>query len=316
MAFIRKFAIEPKYDFMSLRKLFFAFSLFLVVGSLALLLVRGLNFGVDFRGGILMEVQVENTSISTMRERVSGLGLGEITLQEFGQEDIFLINIAKQAGDEEAQIAAIEMVRSAIGSEGVDYRRQEFVGPKVGEELKEAGFLATVLALTGIGLYIWLRFEWQFSMAAMVALVHDVIATVGFFALTQIEFNLSTLAAILMIAGYSINDTVVIFDRVREMLRRYKQLSPIELLNRSINRTLTRTILTSVTTLLALMALFLFGGEVIRGFSIGLVWGVIIGTYSSMGLAVPVLSLMKLRRSDDGQSEKGTAKGEGAQAGA
>jgi preprotein translocase SecF subunit len=170
--------------------------------------------------------------------------------------------------------------------------------------LKRAGLLATVLALTGIGLYIWFRFEWQFSLAAMVALSHDVIVTIGFFALTQIEFNLATLAAVLMIAGYSINDTVVIFDRVREMLRRYKKLALDDLLNQAINRTLTRTVLTSVTTLLALISLFVFGGEVIRGFSAGLVWGVVIGTYSSVGLAVPILSLMKIRRAGGGEAEK------------
>ena len=177
------------------------------------------------------------------------------------------------------------------------------MGPKVGEELKRAGLLATVLAMLSIGVYIWFRFEWQFSVAALAALVHDVVATIGFFSLLQVEFNLATLAAVLTIAGYSINDTVVIFDRVREMLRRYKKLAIPELLNGAINRTLARTLLTSITTLLALFALFLFGGEVIRGFTIGLIWGVFIGTYSSIGLAVPILSLLNLRRSSGGEAE-------------
>jgi preprotein translocase SecF subunit len=225
-------------------------------------------------------------------------------LQEFGNPQDILINIARQEGDEAEQMAAIAQVRAAVDDRVEDYRRQEFVGPKVGAELKRAGLLATVLALTGIGLYIWFRFEWQFSLAAMVALSHDVIVTIGFFTLTQIEFNLATLAAVLMIAGYSINDTVVIFDRVREMLRRYKKLALDDLLNQAINRTLTRTVLTSVTTLLALISLFVFGGEVIRGFSAGLVWGVVIGTYSSVGLAVPILSLMKIRRAGGGEAEK------------
>ena len=317
MALIRKFSIEPKLNFLIWRKAFFLFSVCLVAASIALFFTRGLNYGVDFRGGILLEVEIaEGKGISDLRDRVSGLNLGEITLQEFGEENILLINVARQEGDEEEQIQAVEQVRQALGDMVVDYRRQEFVGPKVGEELKTAGFWATVLALTGIGLYIWLRFEWQFSMAAMAALTHDVLATIGFFSLTQIEFNLSTLAAVLMIAGYSINDTVVIFDRVREMLRRYKKLTPIDLLNRAINRTLTRTVLKSVTTLLALIALFTFGGEVIRGFTLGLIWGVLIGTYSSVGLAVPILSMMKLRRGDDGKKEEQNVEGKEAEAGA
>ena len=305
MALIRLFSATPEFDFLSRRRLFFGFSLALVLASIGLFLFQGLNFGVDFRGGTLLEVRIkEGTTISDLRSRVSGLPLGEITLQEFGNPQDILINIARQQGDEAEQMAAIAQVRAAVDDRVEDYRRQEFVGPKVGAELKRAGLLATVLALTGIGLYIWFRFEWQFSLAAMVALSHDVIVTIGFFTLTQIEFNLATLAAVLMIAGYSINDTVVIFDRVREMLRRYKKLALDELLNQAINRTLTRTVLTSVTTLLALISLFVFGGEVIRGFSAGLVWGVVIGTYSSIGLAVPILSLMKIRRAGGGEAEK------------
>lgn len=311
MALISRFAVEPQFKFLDKRLIFFAFSLLLVLASLALSATRGLNFGVDFKGGILLEVQVsEDTSIGDLRDRVGGLGLGEITLQEFGQKDILLINIARQEGGEAEQIAAVDVIREAIGTSVIDYRRQEFVGPKVGDELKVAGFWATVLALAGIGVYIWLRFEWQFAVSAMVALVHDVIATIGFFSLTQIEFNLATLAAVLMIAGYSINDTVVIFDRVREVMRRYKKLSIPVLLDRAINRTLSRTILTSFTTLLALIALFLFGGEVIRGFTLGLIWGVVIGTYSSIAIAVPILSLLPLRRGDDGKKEE-TGAGEG-----
>jgi preprotein translocase SecF subunit len=305
MALIRKIAIEPKLDFMSRRFLFFVFSVILVSGSIGLFLVQGLNFGVDFRGGTLLEVRVnEGTTISDLRSRVSGLPLGEITLQEFGNPQDILINIARQPGEEAEQLVAIEQVRAAIDDRVQDYRRQEFVGPKVGAELKRAGALATILALAGIGLYIWFRFEWHFSVAAMVALAHDVIATIGFFSLTQIEFNLATLAAVLMIAGYSINDTVVIFDRVREMLRRYKKLPLDDLLNQAINRTLSRTLLTSVTTLLALLSLLFFGGEVIRGFSMGLVWGVLIGTYSSVGLAVPILSKMKIRRAGGGEADE------------
>jgi preprotein translocase subunit SecF len=233
---------------------------------------------------------------------LGGLGLGQVTLQEFGAANDILINVQRQDGDEKEQIKAIEAVKTELGGLVAEYRRTEFVGPKVGGELKQAGLIATVLALLGIGLYIWFRFEWQFSLAAMVALSHDVIVTIGFFALTQIEFNLATLAAVLMIAGYSINDTVVIFDRVRETLRKYKKLPMLELLNLALNATLTRTVLTSVTTLIALVCLFLFGGQVIRGFSAGLIWGIVIGTYSSIGLAVPLLSYMNLRGMTGGEA--------------
>ena len=189
-----------------------------------------------------------------------------------------------------------------------EYRRAEFVGPKVGGELKRAGILATVLAMLGITVYIWFRFEWQFAVGGLVALFHDVVATIGFLALTQLEFNLSTLAAVLTIAGYSINDTVVIFDRVRETLRKYKKMPLLDLLNLSVNQTLSRTTLTSFTTLLALISLAVFGGEVIRGFAVVLIWGVILGTYSSWGLAVPLLSYLNLRAgmsgTDEGKEEK------------
>ncbi len=312
MALIRKLPIDLNLNFIGRRSLFMVFSAALMLASIGLFFTQGLNFGVDFRGGILMEVRTSGPAdLSVLRSRVSGLGIGEVTLQAFGEPTDVLINIAKQEGDEAEQIQAIQLVKDALG-EGIEIRRQEFVGPKIGDELKEAGLLATVLALLAIGTYIWFRFEWQFGVAALVALVHDVVATVGFYSLTQIEFNLATLAAVLTIAGYSINDTVVIFDRVRETLRRFKKLSLGEVLNRAINLTLSRTILTSVTTLLALFALFFFGGEVIRGFTSGLIWGVAIGTYSSVGLAVPLLLLLKLRRG--GETDPEDAKADTAEA--
>jgi len=298
MALLKYLPSEPRLEIIARRKLFAVFSALLVAGSVALFLVQGLNFGVDFRGGILIEVETrEVPDLSDLRARLGGLGLGEITLQEFGAEKDLLINVQRQQGEEAEQIRAIDAVKAELGDLVAEYRRTEFVGPKVGEELKQAGILATLLSLLGIGLYIWFRFEWQFSLAALAALAHDVIATVGFYALIQIEFNLATLAAILTVAGYSINDTVVIFDRVRETLRKYKKMPLAELLDKSINATLTRTLLTSLTTLLALIALFLFGGEVIRGFVLGLIWGVVIGTYSSIGIAVPLLLRVNLRGS-------------------
>ncbi len=305
MAIIRKIPIAPSLDFMRRRNLFLAFSGALVLASLVLFAVQGLNLGIDFRGGILIEVRTDGPAdLGDLRRRLGRLGLGEVTLQEFGTETDVLINVQRQEGDETAQIKAINAVKTELGDEVVEYRRTEFVGPKVGGELKRAGALATVLALLGIALYIWFRFEWQFALAALIALVHDVLGTIGFFALTQIEFNLATLAAVLTIAGYSINDTVVIFDRVRENLRKYKKLPLSTLLNLSINATLSRTVLTSLTTLLALGSLFLFGGQVIRGFSAGLIWGVVIGTYSSIGLAVPMLSFMNLRGALSESEEK------------
>lgn len=310
MALIRKFPLDPGLDFLGRRKLFLALSALLMVASVALALVQGLNLGVDFRGGLLIEVRTaEAADLGQLRDRLGGLGIGEVTLQEFGETNDVLINVAIPQESETAQAEVIQKVMGALGA-GTELRRQEYVGPKIGDELREAGALATVLAMLGIGIYVWFRFEWQFGVAALISLLHDVVATIGFYALTQIEFNLATLAAVLTIAGYSINDTVVIFDRVRETLRRYKKLALLELLNRAVNTTMSRTILTSVSTLLALVALFAFGGEVIRGFTAGLIWGILIGTYSSFGLAVPLLSYLGLRRGGESGAEE--SEGEGA----
>lgn len=311
MALIRRFPLTPKIDFLALRTVFLAIAALIVLTSIASFAIRGLNLGIDFRGGILMEIKTTAPAdLGDLRSRLGGLGLGEVTLQEFGAPDDVLINVQRQEGDEAAQAAAIATIKDELGGIVAEYRRTEFVGPKVGDELKLSGALATGLALLGIALYVWFRFEWQFAFAGLTALLHDVIATVGFFALTQIEFNLATLAAVLTVAGYSINDTVVIFDRVREMLRKYKKLHIFQLLNLALNSTLSRTLLTSMTTLMALAALAIFGGEVIRGFSLGLIWGVIVGTFSTVGLAVPLLSFMDLRGVGVGAEDEG--KGAGA----
>ncbi len=286
-----------KIDFMRFRKVAAGASIACAVLSAAFFVVLGLNYGIDFRGGILIEIRTPGAAdIGELRGRLSGLGLGEVQLQTFGNETDVLIRIESQPGGEKGQQRAVGVVRDALG-EGIDYRRVETVGPKVGGELIEAGILAVLLALSAMLLYIWFRFEWQFGVGAVVALTHDVVLTIGIFALLGLEFNLSTVAAILTIAGYSINDTVVVYDRVRENLRKYKSMKLDDLLNLSINDTLSRTILTSVTTLLALLALFLFGGEVIKGFSFAMIWGVIVGTYSSIWIAVPLLVYMKLQRS-------------------
>ena len=274
----------------------FLFSGLLIIASLFSLGTYGLNFGIDFRGGILMEVRsTDGMKIPVMRNKLSELMLGEINIQEFGKTTDILIRIQRQDGAEKEQLVAIEKVKDALG-ENIEYRRTEFVGPTVGEELKESGLLAISLALISILIYIWLRFEWQFGLGAIIALSHDILTTIGLFALLQYEFNLATVAAILTIARYSINDTVVVYDRVRENLRKYKRLELAEVFNMSINETLSRTTMTSVTTLLALLAIFFFGGAILADFALAMIWGVCIGTYSSIFIAVPILLYVNLKR--------------------
>jgi len=294
---LRLVPANTSIPFIAWRKVFFAFSIAMVVASIALFAIRGLNYGIDFRGGILLDVRTEGPAdLGSMRSTLSGLGLGEVALQEFGAPDDVLIRLQEQDGGEEAQQAAVSLVKDALGS-NVEYRRTEFVGPKVSDELFWDGIYAVTAAIFAILVYIWFRFEWQFGLAAVIALLHDVLSTIGLFALLGLEFNLSTVAAVLTIAGYSINDTVVVFDRVRENLRKYKSRALPDVLNMSINATLSRTLMTSVTTLLALLSLYFLGGEVIRGFSLAMIWGVVIGTYSSICLAVPLLLYLNVRRS-------------------
>lgn len=293
---------NTKIPFAEFRLTAFTFSFLLIIGSIFSLLVYGLNFGIDFRGGILMEVRSEkNTDISDIRSELEKLKLGEVNIQRFGKDTDILIRIQRQDGAEKEQIAAIELVKTTLGS-SIDYRRTEFVGPTVGEELKEAGLLAVGLALLSILIYIWMRFEWQFGVGALIALTHDIITTIGLFAILHYEFNLATVAAILTIAGYSINDTVVVYDRVRENLRKYKKLDLVSLFNMSINETLSRTTMTSLTTLLALFSIFFFGGAVLADFALAMIWGVCIGTYSSVFIAVPLLLYVNLKRGEEDES--------------
>jgi preprotein translocase SecF subunit len=294
---------DTSINFLKHRRIALIFSLFLVASSIGLFVVKGLNLGIDFKGGILIEAR--NTTgpayISGLRADLGQLGLGDISLQEFGTPTDVLVRVQRQEGDEEAQIAAIAAISSTLG-DSYDIRRTEFVGPTVGAELAEKGMLAVACALLAIMVYIWFRFEWQFSIAAILALAHDVLSTVGLFALTSFEFNLATVAAILTIAGYSINDTVVVFDRVRENLRRYKSYEIEDIINKSLNETLSRTVMTSFTTLLALLAITIFGGAVLRDFALAMIWGVLIGTYSSVFVAVGFLSRFDIRHQepDDG----------------
>ncbi len=286
---------ETNIKFMKARGIAFVFSAFLLLGSLFALATNGLNFGIDFTGGTLVEVRTDGPAdIADLRARFSGLNLGSVAIQEFGAEDEVLIRIPEQenaAEDGQAQLMGV--VRGAIDDTVLEYRRVEYVGPQVGEELIQSGLQAVIFSLLGIMLYIWVRFEWPFGVAAVMSLIHDTVITMGFFAITQIEFGLSTVAAVLMIAGYSINDTVVVFDRVRENLRKFKRMPLIELFDNSINQMLARTLMTSFTTLLALFALWFFGGEVIRSFVITLIFGIVVGTYSSNYIATPLLLYIK-----------------------
>lgn len=310
MRHLRLIPSDTKIRFVERRKFFFILSALMMAASVALFVVKGLNYGIDFKGGILLDVRTEGPAdLAGLRQSLSGLGLGEISLQEFGAPDDVLIRLQKQEGGEEAQQAAVSKVKEALGP-NVEYRRTEFVGPKVSEELFWDGVYAVSAAIFAILVYIWFRFEWQFGLAAVIALVHDVLSTIGIFSLLGLEFNLSTVAAVLTIAGYSINDTVVVFDRVRENLRKYKKMSLADLLNLSVNQMLSRTVMTSVTTLLALGSLYVLGGEVIRGFSFGMIWGVIIGTYSSICLAVPLLMYLNVRRGTGAPENTGKTAGE------
>lgn len=289
------------------------FSLVLIAGSFVALSTKGLNFGVDFLGGVTIEVaDSEPVELQSVRDALSDLGLGSIEVTEIqdfaGTEPAVLVRIAQQEGDVEehgedaaeiAQQDALVTAKNALTEllgDDIEFRKEEVVGPTVSGELIQKGATAVVLALAGMLLYIWLRFEWQFSVGAIVALVHDVIITLGMFAVTSLEFNLSIIAAILTIVGYSMNDTVVVYDRVRENLRKFKSKPLDELIDLSINDTLSRTVMTSVTTLLALMSLAVFGGEVLRGFTLAMVWGIVIGTYSSVFVASPLLIATGVKR--------------------
>jgi preprotein translocase subunit SecF len=282
---------DTKFDFMRFRRISFPASALLSIIAIMLYFFHGLNFGIDFIGGTLIEVQSKSgpADLAKMRSTLSGLNLGDVQLQQFGGPTDVLIRVAQQPGGDAAQQAAVAKVREALGTD-VDYRRVEVVGPRVSTELLAYSTIGLVLAIFSILIYLWFRFEWQFALGAMVANVHDLVLTVGYMSLTQIDFDLSSIAALLTILGYSLNDTVVIYDRIREMLRRYKRMSMPELLNISVNSTLSRSIITHVTVTLALLALLLFGGHAIHSFTATMIFGVVlVGTYTSVFIAAPIL---------------------------
>ena len=288
----------PDFKFVRYNRRAFVFSSVLIFGSLLAFLIQGLNFGIDFKGGILVEISSsEPVDIAGLRGRMQTLDLGEVQIQQFGTPTDILIRVAEadDAVSTERDLGAVDAMRQDLEGK-FEIRRVEIVGPQVSRELIQTGILAVVAAIGSMLIYIWFRFEWQFSVGAVMALLHDVILTIGVFSLLQLDFNLSILAAILTIVGYSMNDTVVVYDRVRENLRKYKKMDISALLDIAINQTLSRTVMTSVTTLLALIALYTLGGEVIRGFTFAMIWGVLVGTYSSIFIAAPLLIQLGVKR--------------------
>ncbi len=288
--------MKKKYNFVSIFKIANLASVFLVIASLILIMFKGLNYGIDFKGGTLIELRVtsNNIGISDVRNAFSGLKLGDLNVKEFGKKGDYLIKFEKKTFDNKINIKIIkEQVKSKLQSE-INFRRVENVGPKVSEELLNSGFLAVSLALAAMLFYIWVRFEWQFSLGSIAAIFHDVLITIGLFSLLSLEINLSIVAAVLTIVGYSMNDTVVIYDRIRENLSKFSSLKITEISNTSINETLSRTIITSLTTLLALTSIFILGGEILRGFALAMIIGVIIGTYSSIFVAAPILKYLNV----------------------
>ena len=286
------FKISKEIKFSNFYKKMNIFSSILIFLSILVLLTKGLNLGVDFKGGTLIEVRTENsiTTIAEIRESFLKMNLGDVTVKKFGKENDYLVKIEITKSDDENFIKSINDKLSADLGSVVNFRRVENVGPKVSNELLRAGLLAISLSLAAMLFYIWIRFEWQFSLGAIIALIHDVIITVGIFSFLAYEVNLSIVAAVLTIVGYSMNDTVVIFDRIRENLKKYSKISITEISDLSTNQTLSRTLITSVTTLLALFSIYIFGGAILKGFSFAMIIGVIVGTYSSIFVATPILN--------------------------
>ncbi len=297
---------DTKFDFMRFRRISFPISALLTLLAIGLYFVHGLNFGIDFKGGTLLEIQTKSgpADIAALRSQLTTLNFGDVQLQQFGGPSDVLIRIAEQPGGDQAQQAAVQKVRQLFG-DSVEYRRVEVVGPRVSSELLAFGTVGLMLAIMGIFIYLWFRFEWQFSLGAMIANVHDIVLTLGFMSITQIEFDLTSIAALLTILGYSLNDTVVIYDRIREMLRRYKKMPMTDLLNHSINSTLSRSIITHVTVTLALLALLLFGGKAIHSFAATMTFGVVlVGTYTSIFIAAPLLIYLGVGENRGSEDDK------------
>lgn len=296
---LRIIPVKTSIDFMGKRMLGFVVSAALTLAAVVSIGAGSLNWGIDFTGGLLLEVRTERPAdLTKIRDLLNNQGLGEVSLQNFGDDRSVLIRI--QVHEEGRQQEINQKVKTLLSNygEAIEYRKQDYVGPTVGQELVHAGALATILAFAAIMVYVWFRFEWQFGFGAILALFHDTIMMVGFYAVTGFEFGLTAVAAVLTIIGYSINDSVVIYDRVRENMRKYKKMPLLQIINHSLNETLARTVLISFTTLIAATILALFGGEGLRGFSWSLVFGVVVGTYSSIFISAPILLYLKLREEE------------------
>ncbi len=283
-------------DFIRKRFITYTLSALIIFSTFASVFWHGLNYGIDFKGGILIEVKTQGpANLEKMRKDITSLGLGEIGLQEFGAPDDILINIERQSGEDQNQQKAVQKVKNKLGKT-VTFRRLETVGPKAGKDLINNGIMAVLWSLVAMFIYVWFRFEWQFALCAIFALIHDALAIIGFYSWFQVEFNITAIVAILITVGYSINDTVVVYDRIRENMRKFKVTDIKVLLNKSINETLSRTTLTSGTTLIALFSLYFFGGEIIASYTLPIIVGVVVGTYSSIFLAAPLLLLLPSTR--------------------
>lgn len=292
--------VDTNFDFMKFKKPSFIISTILTILSVVCIAIKGFNFGIDFSGGILMEIKSEQPiSVEQLRETLNKLNIDELNIQSMGNEQKEVVIRAQVKDmDEKAQMAVINEIKSTLGND-YEYRRVDLVGPQVGSELKKAGIIASVLAVIAITVYVWFRFEWQFALGTIIGLIHDLVVTAGLLSFFGLDFSLTTLAAILTLAGYSVNDTVVTYDRVRENLRKYKKMKQTDLLNKSINDILSRTFLTGLTTMFASLALLIWGGDTLRSFSFTIFWGVIIGTYSSIYVCTAVLDCFDLRASQD-----------------
>ena len=296
---------DTNINFMGMRKPAYVFYSFLVVLSVICIAVKGFNYGIDFSGGILMEVGSSRpVNLEDIRAKVNQVDLDDVNLQTVGETGTeFMIRAQAKELSEKEQMAAVNKIKQVLGTDEFEFRRVELVGPQVGDELKKAGIIASVIAILAISLYIWFRFEWQFALGALAGLVHDVLVTSGLLSLFDMDFSLTTVAAILTLAGYSVNDKVVTYDRIRENLRKFKKMPQLELLNKSINDIFSRTILTGLTTFLAALALFAFGGDTLRSFSFTIVAGVVVGTYSSIYVSAVLLNLFDLRATQEAKEQ-------------
>jgi preprotein translocase subunit SecF len=296
MRLLRIVPDNTTFPFMRFRRVSFPFSALLSIASIVLFLIVGMNVGIDFKGGTLIEMKAKQgvADLADLRQKSGAFGFGEVELQNFGSPQEVLVRVALQSGGEAAQQTVVKKFRDTFEAT-YEFRRVEAVGPRVAAELVQNGTIGVLVAIFAIWIYLWFRFEWQFAIGAVIATMHDIVLTVGFFALMQLQFDMTSVAAILTIIGYSLNDTVVVYDRVRELLRKYKKMPLEELLDLSINSTLTRTVITSVTTILALVALSIFGGAAIESFAYSMLFGVVVGTYSSIFVAAPIMIYLGLK---------------------